>query len=53
MAVDRAGLRVGDADGDMVYTGWPHRSIVPRIVRAGMTFKDRYLHLLRLKLLSS
>ena len=22
-------LRVGDADGDMVYTGWLHRSILP------------------------
>jgi hypothetical protein len=24
-------LRVGDADGDMVHTGWLHRSILPRI----------------------
>ena len=23
-------LRVGDADGDMVYTGWLHRSILPQ-----------------------
>jgi len=24
-------LRVGDADGDMVYTGWLHRSILPHV----------------------
>ena len=27
-------LRVGDADGDMVYTGCLHRSIVPRILHS-------------------
>jgi len=29
-------LRVGDANGDMVYTGWLHRSILPRIVHSWM-----------------
>ena len=32
-------LRVGDADGDMVYTGWLHRSILPRILHSCMTFR--------------
>jgi hypothetical protein len=27
-------LRVGDADGDMVYTGWLHRLILPRILHS-------------------
>jgi hypothetical protein len=30
-------LRVGDADGDMVHTGWLHRSILPRILHSCMT----------------
>jgi hypothetical protein len=32
-------LRVGDADGDMMYTGWLHRSILPRIGHSCMTFR--------------
>jgi hypothetical protein len=31
-------LRVGDADGDMVHTGWLHRSILPRTLHPRMTF---------------
>jgi hypothetical protein len=32
-------LRVGDADGDMVYTGWLHRSILPRILHSCVMFR--------------
>src|SRR6516162_8939171 len=32
-------LCVGDADGDMVYTGWLHRSILPRILHSWMTLR--------------
>ena len=32
-------LRVGDADGDMVHTGWLHRSILPRTLHPCMTFR--------------
>jgi hypothetical protein len=32
-------LRIGDADGDMVDTGWLHRSILPRTLQPCMTFR--------------
>jgi hypothetical protein len=31
--------RVGDADGDMVHTGWLHGSMLPRILHSCMTFR--------------